>query len=155
VNALCIGRCGDFIRSILVTVVLLAHPAVTHAATAATSACEAHAARAHQILLADSMDNWEPLDDRTVLIWTKHSARAHLVRLDRAVVGLADAAMIYLVDADRDGRISPCGRDGIVIGAGAEVRQVARIISIELLSAKRTAELDSGAQAVRQDSLRI
>src|SRR5690348_27136 len=86
------------------------------AATPATLDGEARAARAHQVVLADSMENWEPLDDRSVLIWTEHSPRARLVRLDRAVAGLADAAVIYLVDADSDGYISPCGRDGIVIG---------------------------------------
>ena len=154
-NAICVDRRRDLMRRGLVIAVLLAVLAVDRGALAAAPNCEARAAHAHQVLLASSMDNWEPLDERTVLIWTKDSVRAHLVRLDRALDGLTDAAMIYLVDADGDGRINACGRDGIVIGDGAEITQVARIVAIELLSARRTAELDPGAHAARREQLRI
>lgn len=154
-NAICIERGRHFARSGLLIAVLLALLAAAGDAAAATSGCEARAARAHQVLLAGSMDNWEPLDDRAVLIWTRHSVRAYLVRLDTVLAGLTDAPMIYLVDADRDGNISPCGRDGIVIGDGVDITQVARIASIELLSAKRTAELDPGGDGMRREALRI
>ena len=154
-NAICIDHRRGFVRSGLVITTLLVLLAAVHAATATTLGCETRAARAHRVLIADRMENWEPLDDRTVLIWTKHSGRAHLLRIDREITGLTDAAVLYLVDADGDGRITPCGRDGIVIGDGAEVMQVARIASIELLSAKRTAELDRGAHMTRLDWHRI
>lgn len=148
------GRRG-FVRSSLAVLTLVGLFATAHDATAIAPDCEARAMRAHRVLLADSMDNWEPLDDRTVLIWTKHSSRAHLVRVDRALAGLTHAAMLYLVDPDHDGLITPCGRDGIVIGYGVEVTQIARIVSIDLLSAKRTAELDRGSHMRRRGSLRI
>ena len=122
---------------------------------ASAAGCAARAARAHQVLLASRMDNWEPLDDRTVLIWTRDSVRAHLVRLDRPLAGLTDAAVIYLVDADRNGRINACGRDGIVIGDGGELTQAARIVAIELLSASLTAKLDPGAHVTRRVEVRI
>ena len=121
----------------------------------ATTACEAHAARTHQVLLADSLDNWEPVSDRTVLIWTRHSTRANLVRLDKPLAGLADASFIYLVDGDHDTRISPCGRDGVAIGDGTGVGQIARIVSIEPLSDKRTTELDPGARTRLAASFRV
>lgn len=154
-NAICIDRRRDLVRTGLMIAIVLSLIGGARAATPATVDCEARAARAHQVLLADSMENWEPLDDRSVLIWTEHSPRAHLVRLDRAVAGLAAAAVIYLVDADSDGYISPCGRDGVVIGERPGDRQVARIASIELLSARRTADLDPGMHAAFQDSLQL
>ena len=139
----------------VIMALLVASLAGTRSAAAAMSGCEAHAARAHQTLLAKTLDNWEPLDDRTVLIWTRHSARAHLLRLATPIFGLAEADVIHFVDGDRDRLISPCGRDGIAIDdAGAW--QVGWIVSIELLSKKRTAELDSGVQVpVSADSLRV
>lgn len=143
------------LRSGLVIATLLALLTGAHDAAAATSVCEARATRAHQILMAESIDNWEALDDRTVLIWTRHSARAHLLRLDRALTGLTDAAILYLVDPEGDGRITPCGRDGIAIGDDDYVTQVAGIVSIELLSAKRTAELDPSAHTTQRDSVCI
>lgn len=117
-------------------------------AATATSACENRAARSREALVGASLENWEPVNDRTVLIWTGHETRAHLVRLDRSLPGLTAAPMIDLVDGDRDRSISACGHDGIRIGAGQGDGTVARIISIEYLSYSRTVELDPGAQSV-------
>lgn len=154
VSATCIGYRRAFVRGVFVIATLLALLAAGHDAAATTLSCEARALRAHRVLLANSMENWEPLDNRTVLIWTRRSRRAHLLRVDRALAGLTDAAVLYLVDPDHDGHITPCGRDGIAISDRAEVTQVARIVSIELLSAKRTAELDRGAYRGLRNSLR-
>lgn len=144
-----------FVRNCWVIATLLVICTAAYDVRATVPGCETRAARVHQVLRASSMSNWEPLDNRTVLIWTKDSARAHLVRLDRALAGLTDAPMIYLVDADRDGRISACGRDGIVIRDGRDVTQVARIVSIELLSVRQTADLDPGGRATERDEIRI
>lgn len=116
-------------------------------AAAATSACEIRAVRSQEALVGASLENWEPVNDRTVLIWTGRERRAHLVRLDRPLSGLTSAPIIDLVDGDRDRSISPCGHDGIRIGDGQGDGTVARIVSIEYLSYRRTVELDPGAQA--------
>jgi hypothetical protein len=93
-----------------------------HRAAAGVSSCEARAAGTHQLLPAESLENWEPVSDRAVLIWTKHSARAYLVSVDRRLQGLTAAPIIDLVDGDHDRRISACGHDGITIGDGADDR---------------------------------
>ena len=116
-------------------------------ALAATSQCEAHAARDHGTLLAWRLANWEPLDDRTVLIWTEHSSRASLVKLARPLDGLTSAEVISLVDRDGDGTISPCGHDAVTIGYGES--DAVRIVSIRLLSERRTAALDEGEELSR------
>ena len=155
-SSLCGIRSGGFSKSILALAALMALPgAPSFASTVAR--CEGHALRAHQTLAADRLDNWEPLDDQTVLIWVRRSVRARLIRLEAPLADLAEADVIHLIDGDRDNLISPCGRDGIAIGNSAGDWQVARIISVELLSKKRTAELDYGARAqvAATDSLRI
>jgi len=116
-------------------------------ALAATSQCEAHAARDHQTLLAWRLANWQPLDDRTMLIWTKHSSRASLVKLARPIDGLTSADIISLIDRDEDGTISACGRDAVTIGS--EVTEAVRIVSIRLLSERRTVALDAGEELSR------
>lgn len=142
------SRCGHRSGSILALATLMVLLGAPSIASAVTSRCEARAIRAHQTLFADRLDNWEPLDDRTLLIWTRRSVRAHLIRLEVPLAGLREADVVHLVDGDRDRVISPCGQDGVTIGDGAGGWQVARIVSIELLSKKRTAELDSGTEAL-------
>lgn len=155
VNAVSMNRRHIFLRATLLLAALVPLLAATPDVAAAASSCEARAARAHQLLLGRSLDNWEPLNDRTVLIWTRHSRRAHLVRLDRPLEDLTAAAVLVLVDGSHDGRISACGNDGIAIGDGPGIGPVARIVSIELLSEKRTAELDPGAEGTGRDSFRV
>lgn len=132
---------------LIALIALVALLAASRGVAAAPSACEARALHGHEALHAGSLANWEPVNDRAVLIWTRHTSRAHLVKLAMPLQGLTSAEIITLVDGDDDQAISPCGHDGLRLGDAAEVtRSAVRIVSIELLSAKRTAELDRGAQ---------
>ena len=135
--------CTRILRLIILAALVL----VSTRALAATSQCEAHAARDHETLLAWRLSNWEPLDDRTVLIWTKHSSRASLVKLARPLDGLTSADIISLVDRDGDGTISACGRDAVSIGYRES--DAVRIVSIRLLSERRTVALDEGEELSR------
>ena len=118
---------------------------VSGVSAATSDKCDANALARHEAIRAKDLENWEPVDDRTLLIWPSGSARAELVGLDRPIVGLAHAAIVVLIDSDRDEVISACGEDAIAIGEGEA--QQARIVSMQLLSGKRTAELDRGAHA--------
>lgn len=129
--------------------------AASRGVSAAASRCEAHAIRSHETLLARTLENWEPVDDQTVLIWTNHSPRAHLVKLSSPLAGLTSAEVITLVDGDDDQAISPCGHDGLRIGDAQEAEEAVRIVSIELLSARRTAELDPGTHPPALAAARI
>ncbi len=134
-------------------IILAALVLLSTRALAATSQCEAHAARDHETLLARRLANWEPLDDRTVLIWTKHSSRASLVKLARPLDGLTSADIISLVDRDGDGTISACGRDAVTIGYGES--DAVRIVSIRLLSERGTVALDEGEDLSRRVLSRV
>jgi hypothetical protein len=95
---------------------------------------------------AENLANWEPVDDRTLLVWTLRDSRAHLVELDHSIPGLVDAPTVYLITHGRDPNVCACGNDGVMVPGGGR----ARIISIRYLSKKRTAELDTaGAGAGR------
>lgn len=144
-------------RSAMLLIVLMVLLASSRgvAAAAATSGCEMRATRSEEVLVGASLQNWEPVNDRTVLIWTGHETRAHLVRLDRPLSGLTTAPIIDLVDGDHDRSISPCGRDGIKIADGQGDGTVARIVSIEYLSYRRTAELDPDTQAALLHLVRV
>lgn len=154
-NAISVDRRPLSLRTALLLAGLVVQLAAAPHAAAAVSSCEARAVRTHQALLAGSLDNWEPVNDHTVLIWLRHSTRAHLVTLDRALDGLSEAVVVVLVDGDHDLSISACGKDGLAIGDGPRIGQVARIVSIHLLSEKRTAELDGSAQAGWPHSMRV
>jgi Family of unknown function (DUF6491) len=101
----------------------------------------AGAAGAQDSIPAARLANWEPVDEQTLLVWTLHDSRAHLVRLDHPIQGLLDAATIVLVTPSTYPNICACGLEELMVpGAGA-----ARITSVRYLSEKRTAELDPGA----------
>lgn len=113
---------------------------------AATPGCEARAASAQESIPAERLASWEPVDDHTLLVWTLHDTRAHLVELDHPVPGLLDAPTVYLVTPDRNPTVSACGHDGVMVPGGGS----ARIVSIRYLSESRTAELDlHGVRASR------
>lgn len=152
-NAIAIDRRLPNLRAALLLGILVSLLGGLQCAAAAASTCEARALAAHEVVPGGRLDNWEPLSERAVLIWTKHSARAYLVSLDRSLEGLGAAPVIDLVDGDHDDSLSPCGHDGVAITDGNGT--IAHIVSIELLSLRRTAELDPGAQRMGPQSLRV
>lgn len=153
-NAISCDRRRVSTRCASLMAALVALVASSYALAASSgSACKSRAIRDGQVLAGASLENWEPVNDRTVLIWTGHDKRAHLVRLDRPLAGLAAAATIDLVDGDYDRSISPCGHDGVTIDEGGD-GTIARIVAIEFLSYRRTLELDSAARRAAPGSLR-
>lgn len=135
-------------------IALLVLAAAPYAASAASPSCERHAAREHKALRVERLANWEPIDDRTVLIWTGTSTRAFRVRLARPLAHLTDAPIIALLDGDGDRTISACGDDAVTVEDGEDT-EVAPIVAIERLSEKRTAQLDPGAQRPAPELKRI
>lgn len=124
---------------------LLALLLVSPSALAARGSCEIRAARSQEAIPVEALANWEPLDDRTLLIWSSDEMRAHLVQLDHPIPGLSAADVIVLIAGNHGRTISACGHDGILVqGVGGGV---ARIVSMRYLSARRTAQLDRSGTA--------
>lgn len=137
-------------RRLRVTTVL-ASLLACRCALAATPGCEAHALRARESIPAERLANWEPVDDHTLLVWTLHDSRAHLVELSRPVPGLVDAPTVYMVTRDHDPNVYACGHDEVIVPGGG----TARIISIRYLSERRTAELDSAGAGASRASITL
>jgi hypothetical protein len=126
---------------------------IAQGARATSPSCEARALADHEALRAQDLGSWEPLDDHTLLIWAKGAMRAHLVRLATPLAGLSEAPIIMLLDGDGDQLISPCGHDAATLPGGHG--ETARITSMELLSVKRTAELDRPDPTIAEALRRI
>ena len=126
--------------------------AVAPEALAATARCEAQAVRSHQVLHAERLANWEPVDNQTVLVWMRHSTRARIVRLSRPLQGLTSAPIIIFVSGDGDRTISACGRDALTLSY--DESEKVRIVSIQRLSARLTAALDHAGEVVPEIGLR-
>ena len=122
-------------------------------ARAASASCETRALARGEALRAQDLGDWEPIDDQTLLLWARDATQAHLVRLSRPLAGLLEAPIVLLVDGDEDQVISPCGRDAVTLSDARG--DAARISSMELLSVKRTAELDRADPTVAEALDRI
>lgn len=145
--------CGNYFALMFRVAFLAALLAVSPRVLAAPPPCEAQALRSHEALRPENLANWEPLDDQTVLIWMKHSARARLVRLSKPLDGLTSAPIIILVAGDGGRTVSACGHDALTLSY--DEREKARIVSIERLSERLTAALDGGEAAPNVTSSRI
>lgn len=126
--------------------------AVVPEALASTALCEAQAVRSHQVLRPESLANWEPVDNQTVLVWMRHSTRARIVRLSRPLQGLTSAPIIIFVAGDGDRTISACGHDALTLSH--DESEKAGIVSIRRLSARLTAALDHAGEMAPEIDLR-
>lgn len=132
----------------------LALAAASYSTSALANGCERLAAQAHQLIPADKLANWRPVNDGAVLIWTDSSTQAYLVRLVHPLDGLTGAAIITLVDRDHNGLISACGRDALTLGDGHGGARV-RIASVHLLSEEQTIELELKIYASKPPAISI
>jgi hypothetical protein len=57
----------------------------------------------------DALSQWEPLDNRTVLLTDPDNPRSHLITLATEIMGLGDANDIEIVDGDLDGSSARMG----------------------------------------------
>lgn len=92
----------------------------------------------HACIPVEQLAEWEPLDERSMLVWAQGETRAYLVQIGRPMEELYLVDDIDLADVDSDRLICPCGHDGVVDMASG---RSARITSIEYLSEQRTAEM--------------
>jgi len=86
-----------------------------------------------------SLGEWQPLDERTVVVWTRTDSRAYLLVLGEPIVNLELAGNIYVFDGDQDGLICANGNDRLAaLGLPGGMQ---RIIAIAALSDEWSAAL--------------
>jgi hypothetical protein len=87
----------------------------------------------------EELAEWEPLDERSLLLSAPETPRAHLITLATPIEDLRSAGDIEVIDGDLDGFICPNGVDAIIVEDCSCAST--SIASIEYLSEKQTAEL--------------
>jgi hypothetical protein len=96
-------------------------------------------ASASRCVPVQDLAEWEPLDERSILLFVPDSRRSRLLVLAMPVEGLSLAGDIEIIDGDLDGFICPGAVDVIYVpdcGCAS-----ASIASIEPLTETQTAEL--------------
>jgi hypothetical protein len=126
--------------------------ACVSAAVLALSACSSSPQRAEvathhtdtprRCIDVEDLSEWQPLDDRSILLSAPGNPRSHLITLAAPINDLLLAGDIEIVDGDLNGMICADGVDAIFVEECA--CSSAKISSIDHLSEKRTAELLAG-----------
>jgi len=101
--------------------------------------CELHAKSVGSYIPVQELGQWDVIDERTLLIWVPGTARAHLVRLSKAVPMLRQIEELSVVGGGPEHIILPCGRDAVELEDASRTR--AAITEIEPISAAQAAEL--------------
>jgi hypothetical protein len=91
----------------------------------------------------EDLSEWQPLDDRSILLSAPGNPRSHLLTLAAPIDDLVLAGDIEIVDGDLNGLICADGVDEIFVEECS--CSSAKISSIDYLSEKRTAELLAGS----------
>jgi hypothetical protein len=92
------------------------------------------------------MAEWQPLDDSSILVWSRDGTHAYLLVVEEPIAGLAAAENIFIYDADLDGLICAGGHDRIATEESA--RDGASIASIELIGGEWTARRETGSAPI-------
>lgn len=98
-------------------------------------------------VFARNIDNWNALDDETLIIYAPTRHQPYLVKLWTPVFGLKSELDIGVQDADNDGQLCDYGRDSIIVRspAGHPERYKVRTLT-RLDEAQAQAMLDSSKQ---------
>jgi len=123
---------SSVIATSLVLVACTSSPQKTH-----TDAQERPSAS--RCMPVQDLAEWQPLDERSLLLFVPGSRRSRLIVLATPIDGLPLAGDIEMIDGDLDGFICPSGVDGIYVRDCACAST--SIVSIEYLTETKTAEL--------------
>lgn len=89
-----------------------------------------------------ALDDWQALDDNTLVVWAPSKRDAYKVSLSMPLMGLKFAHQLGFADGTRDGRLCSYGRDSITLGNDS-MAQRSSISYIEKLNAETMAQLET------------
>jgi hypothetical protein len=133
-------------RSKLVIVSLVSFLALGVGCRSATGS-EERAASGNDCVFFRTIDNWQVLDDSSLVIWTTGNRRAYLVRLFRPSPDLRFAIDLRFQDGNGDGQLCPFGGDSVITGGTTADRY--RISSMKRLSEKELEDLLAAKESTR------
>lgn len=89
-----------------------------------------------------ALDDWQALDDNTLVVWGPSKRDAYKVSLSMPLMGLKFAHQLGFADGTRDGRLCSYGRDAIILGNDS-MAQRSSISYVEKLNAETLAQLEA------------
>jgi hypothetical protein len=125
----------------------LAHAGEDKAAEIAAAAGKPSEPKGGDCVFARTIDNWDAIDDETMIIWAPSRHDPYLVKLWMPVFGLKSEFSIGIQDADNDGQLCDYGRDAIVVKSLSGTPERYRVRTLQRLDeAQARAMLDARRQ---------
>lgn len=87
------------------------------AAEIAAEASKAGESKGGDCVFARTINNWEAVDNETLIIWAPSQNHPYLLKLWMPVFGLKSEFGLGIQDGDNDGQFCDYGRDAIVVDA--------------------------------------
>jgi hypothetical protein len=88
-----------------------------------------------------SVDNWQRLDDRNLIVWGPGKAAYH-VELSMPLFGLRSTESIAFIDGNRDGQLCGYGMDQVVV-PHSPIFESSTILGMTRLDAAGVQQLDA------------
>jgi hypothetical protein len=103
-------------------------------------------------VFARNIDDWNAIDDETLIIYAPTRHQPYLVKLWMPVFALRSEFTIGVQDADNDGQLCDYGRDSIIVRSPAGTPERYRVRSMTRLDeAQAKAMIDSSRQKKHKD----
>ena len=112
-------RSIPILAAALLSMSALANAGEDTAADIAAAAGKPTEPKGGDCVFARNIDNWNALDDETLIIYAPTRHQPYLVKLWTPVFGLKSEFDIGVQDADNDGQLCDYGRDSIVVRSPA------------------------------------
>jgi hypothetical protein len=140
-------RSIPILAAALLSMSALANAGEDKATDIATAASKPAEPKGGDCVFARNIDNWNALDDETLLIYAPTRHQPYLLKLWTPVFGLKSEFSIGVQDADNDGQLCDYGRDSIIVRspAGHPERYKVRTLT-RIDEAQAQAMLDSSKQ---------
>lgn len=99
------------------------------AAEIAAAASKPTEAKGGDCVFSRTINNWEAIDDETLIVWAPTRHHPYLVKLWTPAFGLRSEFSVGVQDANNDGQLCDYGRDAIVVRSpGGPERYKVRIV---------------------------
>jgi hypothetical protein len=103
----------------LLSIGTLAQAAQDQAAEIAAAAQKPSGSKGGECVFARTIDNWNAIDDETLILYAPTRHDPYLVKLWRPVFGLRSELSLAIEDADNDGQLCDYSRDSIIVRSPA------------------------------------
>jgi hypothetical protein len=130
----------------------LAQAEQDEAAEIAAAAQKPSESKGGECVFARTIDNWNAIDDETLIIYAPTRHDPYLVKLWRPVFGLRSEFSLGIEDADNDGQLCDYSRDSIIVRSPAGIPESYKLRTMQRIDeAQAQALLESSKSKKKND----